>query len=444
MDRFNLDRLNVISNSWVAKACATILATGILSVGALPSQQNPPQNQQPETPSGREPRTSSFPGVKTKVAPVVSGQTAASKVAVEKEPEQAPEALLYETRMEVGLRNIPNVEVDPVVEARLPKGTLLWMLAKEDGTGFSRVSVLGGFRGYVFAKYCRPDGEGNVEVIGDRLAFRAKPSTKGWPIDKLRRGTRLPLLSREGDWYLVLSNPEVGALVPDSTIQKLAAIRVKPGGELASFAAGSDHLKRAEKQYEVRQASWRAVREKSIASAKRQRSIAGVQQEISDLRARIRQEKERDDPAKMDLDSITPLLDLVREHAKAIEPADPVLVGSLATVAAEFKWLHTILAGYRAMQVAPKTPQPVAARPASAKKRGFDQSGWVRYRPGGYSSFQLVKGGEVMCFLVCSSLRYNLKDYVGCELGVKGKVGPRSGADFKVLDVERIRVLASR
>ena len=441
-----MDRLQPIaespsSGSWISKIGALVLSLSVMSWAALPSQQKTP---------GQAPRESSFPGLEKKEAPapVEPGttpavKTPAGKVTVKQDGDQAMKAILYETKAEVGLRNIPNLELDPVFKERLPKGTLLWLLAKEEGTGFTRVSVLGGFPGYVFAKYCRPDGEGFVEVTGNRLAFRAQPTTKGWPIDNLRKGTRLPLLSREGDWYKVLSNPEVGALVPDSRIQKVTSLTIKPGGELASFATGSDLLKRAKAQSESRQAAWTAVREKRVAESKREASIREVQQEIGDLRVKMTAEMDREDPTQRDLAGIAPLLEVVRKHVKSIEPVDPGLAGSLAAVEAEYDRLQTIAKAEKVMAEKLPEPKPVQARNASAK-RGFSQSGWVRYRPGAYSSFQLVKGGEVLCYLVCDNRRYNLKDYVGCELGVNGPLGPREGADFKVQDVSRIHVLSSR
>ena len=439
-----MNRFRVISKSWLGKVRAAALVTGFLSLASL-SASLPAVQGTPKSPQGNEPRQSSFPDIPTKTVqtPTDPGKTKASKKVIEPEPAKALEAQLYETTAEVGLRSIPNTEVPPAIESLLPKGTLLWLLAKEEGTAFTRASVLGGFTGYVHSKHCRLDDTGMVEVTGSNLAFRARPTTKGWPIDKCRRGTRLPLLAQEGEWYKVLSNPEVGALVPDSKIAKVASIQIKPGGELASFTPKSDLQKRAEAQFTARQAPWAEVREKRIAESKRRDQVLDLQQEVRDLRAKILAEREKGKPDAAGLAAIPLLFEATRKHVKAVEPPDAGLDQNLAAAEAEYVELLLFMKGLAMLEEKPGKPEPVRVSHATAK-RGFSQSGWVRYRPGSYSDFQLVKGGEVLCYLVCGSRRYNLKDYVGCELGLFGPVGPREAADFKVLDVTKIHVLSSR
>ncbi|MEZ5987844.1 MAG: hypothetical protein R3F30_01700 [Planctomycetota bacterium] len=399
------------------------------------------------------PGSSSFPTLGNGAPAKAAQEDAATPVPAAKPVEAAPaaEAQLFEATEELGLRNIPNAELPAINAEPLPKGTLVWMLRRDEAAGFSRVSVLGGIEGWVHASYVKPLGDGFAEVTGDKVAFRSEPDKSGWPVDRMRKGTVLRLLDKDekGEWYRVLGSPAVGALVETAKLALVGGVPIKAGGELAGFDEGSDLAKRAAAQQATRLAAWEAQRERFRSEAEMNAALAALEREIADVEGSLDVEERRGDLAGLELAGAQKLAAGFHGKVEELAVTEGPVVDRLAALDQRLDKLALIRDAAIKQQELARTLQPHPAEAAAARHPDtalprFEQSGWLRYRPGNYSSFQLVKGGQILCYVTCAKARYKLEDYVGCQLGLQGGTGFPDGADFKVVDVSKLFVLSSR
>ena len=93
------------------------------------------------------------------------------------------------------------------------------------------------------------------------------------------------------------------------------------------------------------------------------------------------------------------------------------------------------------MPAPPKPRVEITETPPDEIGSRMHTIGWLTYHPaaGGPSAFRLEKGGRVISYLYCNSLRYDLAMFQGVEIGVRGV--RRQDAVVPYLDVQRIEVL---
>ncbi|MFQ5507694.1 MAG: hypothetical protein ACE5F1_23275, partial [Planctomycetota bacterium] len=316
--------------------------------------------------------------------------------------------ILLEAKEALVLRDFQSKDAHQVA-GPYPKGTLFWTRSLDDQYGFLRLALPGGFPGYVHAKYLAVSEDGYGRATGDDVSFRYRPRPKEGeaPVDQLRSGTRLPVLEREGDWWRVLSSDEVGAWGKAAALRELARAKA---GEAAPKIEAPELTRRLAEQIDKFQAPWIAAREK----IKDEGAKAILEQDWSGLRK---------------------ALDTIDRKINQLEVEKHPILQKLAFRKSELKRVELLQEVYRITEAKPKKgPQPVESSVKVPAKRRYTEAGWLEFRPGihDYSPFQLRKGGRMLFYVTCSSGRYDLSDYKGRELGLRGEISRPQSAGIRV------------
>lgn len=353
--------------------------------------------------------------------------------------------VLLEATKEVTLRDFQSINGNRVA-GPFPAGTLFLERVGDQGThGFRRVSMPGGFPGYIYAQYVRETDNGTGIVTGDRVSFRYRPRPKNGeaPVDQVRRGVEVKLLERRGDWWRVLSTPEIRAWVATDSVREVEKVEATPD----KIAAALDHKtkERFGTQVATQTKAWTDARAELAAAHEREKAEKAVAGLITDAVALMNEESRKAYPDQS-WEPIGKLYDTIEKQLdeKGIEEGPTRERYALAK--AEYR-RRELLCGIKTAKAEPK-PASANVKPLSStpQPKRFEYSGWLQYRPGpsDYSPFQLYKGGQRLYFVVCDSGRYDLNDYRGFELGIRGTVERREGATIRVLDIEKLLVLGRK
>lgn len=373
-----------------------------------------------------------------------------------KKPEQAPSAkakpaadapgggswVLLEATKEVTLRDFQSINGNRVA-GPFPAGTLFLERAGDQGAhGFRHVSMPGGFPGYIFAKYVRETDQGTGIVSGSRVSFRYRPRPKNGeaPVDQVANGLEVKLLERSGDWWRVLSSPEVRAWIAADAVREVTKVDATP--DKITDALDAKTKARFETQLATQMQAWTDARAKLAAAHEREEAVKSIQVLIDDAVALMNEESKKAF-AKQSWDPIGKLYATIEKQLDAKGIADGPARERYAQAKAEYR-RRELLCGIKTAKALPK-PANAEVKPAvaEAEPKRFEYSGWLQYRPGpnDYSPFQLYKGGQRLYFVVCDSGRYDLSDYRGFELGIRGTVERREGATIRVLNIEKLLVI---
>jgi len=137
---------------------------------------------------------------------------------------------------------------------------------------------------------------------------------------------------------------------------------------------------------------------------------------------------------------------------------DSSIVGELAALRQDvnrrilLRDARSLLAADATAAAKTKSAKELAAKAASAKKtptppvrRRFDAAGWLMFRPGvdDFSPFRVVKGGRLLYYVTCRNGRYDLQDFVGREVGLRGSIERPASAAVRVVDTDRLVILSS-
>ena len=391
----------------------------------------------------------SFPGIKQAGnLPNKAGDVPREKNSKQKDAAdgvaQAPLELM-QTTADLPLRKSRSLGVTPFSKDGLKKGTLVWRLAVDPVAKSSKVAILGGLDGYVFAKYIElaPDGYGRIK--GSNVNFRHQARATTFPVDVTKAGMRLKLLARHGDWWKVLSNDEIGVWVPSSGLELLA--RVKADGENPHERIAGEALRlRAQKQIEERERHWVAGIATRKAEATSRQDLADLNRALGDFRTEYEKlmSDMAGDPDLEALKKIEPLLGKIVTRAAELQAAQESVGGRIAMMGKEFK--HSVLLAKSKLvvdvQVGRDKRDQVNVAVATAAIPSF--TGWLVYRPGQrhYSDYQLVKGNKTLCYLTCNSMRYELGDFVDRRISIRADSRFVAAADFKVADIKKLLVLS--
>jgi hypothetical protein len=386
----------------------------------------------------------------------------------ETKPEGQPERRLVRLTAESPLYLYENERLAPKVAGPFPKGTVLVVLDKEPQHGFRRVGVLGGMRGFVYGRFLKLEEGGFVRSTGEGVAFRYQPKPRGTvepPVALLSEGTRLRVLGEvdprnlANSWVEVLCDHQIGAFAPASLLEEAGELSAsKTEQPLLERIADAELRQVAATQVQAQQAAWQQAQER-IAEAQRQRARA------SQLLAELRR-YENEIPAFKSV--------LERKKAMQIRAVQPKVgenKGQVAKLQQELGALELIAAGdrqagerilaeyerlelmMRAAVLVHAEPEPIAEKVATdastarlPAKRRFDMVGWLRFRPGGNgpSKFQIVKGDRVIAWVDVPSGRYDLREFSGAELGVRGTSQALSSNELPLFSIERLVILTSK
>ena len=413
----------------------------------------------------------SSPGSRAALKPSASKSTATAKAATH-------ELVLLEVEKPVELRTVPAAQA-PAIGQALAAGTLLVRLGK-DAYGFTPVGLLGGFEGYVHRGFFRPLAAAEAEnawgeTTGTDVSFRVQPRSGVPPLWAMpKRGTTMAILGRDGDWFHVLSAPSVRAWLPSQALAKKAvlaerAIDLDDGRSLvgANLSSHPRIAKQLTAQVDKLMAVWKLQREKAALAVSQQKAEAGIEAEFTQLAKDF-------DALRGEQEPRPAVFKPLRARQRKLEAAVQAAGLGAANIAARIKALGSEIErrgliaeakmaikdpGMAAKNaVARKGASSAAAAKAERERlalvarnkersarRAWTRAGWIEYRPGAsdYSPYRLMKGGRTIAYVECKSGRYDLSDFRGREVGLQGKLFRPENADLKVLDIDRLVILAS-
>jgi len=321
-----------------------------------------------------------------------------------------------------------------------------------EGTGphFYRVSLLEGLKVYVHSKYLTLEegGEyGRVSGVSRFLNLRITPSSQPLPAGRVEKGTRLRLLRREGEWWLVHTPPEVKAWMLAGDLE----VKGPADGEEARKTVAA-YRERLEKEAEAR-------RQARLAREKLAREQAAAAAALAKVGALLRREQGRVAEVPASLEGKEAIL---AEH-RALEAFDREIdrawKGFLEEVP-EGEWERLGIVD-RAKELVRKigsqkkvaqgwriinpVPQPKQVQPRPEPPTNNPVGYLVRLQDPPYmASYAVKKGKQLICYVTCSSGRYKLDDYRGCYIEVarftKRSLPSLQGKDL--VDVQRMFVRA--
>lgn len=408
------------------------------------------QKQEPETaePVADGPGKGSFPAVD------IAGRIREVETPSAGAPPRR-ERHLVRAKDEVVLRYLRTAESDAIADP-LPAGTLLWRLG-EESYGYARVALPGGFEGFVHRGFLAINEEGWGTTTGTRVSFRHRPKTSEPPLHIMTTlGMRLPVLGLEGDWYRVLSNDDVTAWAPVASLEEIAIVGDDKGylEQIQDAAVRKSY----EEQVAERRKPWLARRDELAEMAKKRQSVAALGVALDELRKQYDAEMAKGDILQEDLDPLLKLIDALQAKAATFGAEGGAVAPRIDAFRGEVQKRRTLQearsflieakakeAAANKKEVGEKEAPPVAGK-EGAPRPEYDCVGWLEFRPGidDYSAYRLTKGGRLLYYVTCSSGRYDLRDFVGHEVGVRGRVDRPQAADVRVIDLKRLVILSRR
>lgn len=317
----------------------------------------------------------------------------------------------------------------PIYEDAIGKDAVLRVGRSE--AGFREVLLPIGPLGYVhknFTGELQPDGV--VTTKGKGVAFRYRPRSGEAPVTSLADATRLFVVGVKDDWWQV-RNPGVVGWLPETELQVFAT----PPETMQKAHAEFDKLQRGEVT------AWldgikAAAEAKALADARRKT--------FGELQDRFTAELQKA-PKEQHLDPIAAGVEALLPQVKDDE-ALAFSVKELQRRIGAQKWVVEATA-VRDEQPVPATDiaTPPPGNVADPMER-FQAVGFLRWEKGltGPGNYVVEKGGQRLYYVQCSSGRYDIGLFVGCEVGIIGSRRRPTSDSLRVLEVEKLEVLAAR
>ena len=331
---------------------------------------------------------------------------------------------------------------DATLPQRLAREALVVVQARGSsfegtGTHFYQVCLPGGVQGFVHSKLLRKEEEGWGVISGSNVYLRPTASSQKIPITTLTQGTRLRLLGQEGDWWKVLASEETSVW--------MRAQDLKIVGPLGAHGAAVA---------EARQATlsgWKAQLEEAARQASRLEQRALAQKGLAEVN-RLMQEQVGPDHLEIDLTESKKALAAFKEAWPAEVLSDLGLTEetrSLEQAIENLQLVHDVAKAKAAVDKTLETYDKPDPNPRPAPRVEWWKEGFVGHlerlkEPHYEARFALVKGGQVLAHLRCTSGRYALLDFQNYSVLVRGDVStPPSLEGGKLVDVRRLEVLAT-
>lgn len=399
---------------------ATWVATSFMAQADLVAQQGAPGSQGGGTQNGSTPE----PGA---TAPGTAADTGAA-------PKQAPtEAGTADPFQDLGYGRLeqsvePSVfptDISPRYTETLPEGAVV-RIGRAQGE-FREIVLPLGVRGYVHKDFTTGLEEGSVRAKS-KLAFRYRPQTGEAPVAFVDSDTWFRVVGREGDWWVV-RHAAGTAWAPAAAVVTFEADAANP----TLTAAWQELTRLHNKEAEDLVAGLAAEAAAQQLSAERATTLDALQVRFRTERAKPTTEQDYTE-LRTDTEAFLATMDIGEpDHATVSLFLDRIL--KQVTIVEAMKFV--------AAEPKPASVEVPDVKPIRDPLANFDAIGWLRYERSitGRVTVALMKGGQVLHTLACSSGRYDLAMFDGMEVGL---VGPRSrpnAESLRVLDVEALEVL---
>jgi len=403
-------------------------------------------------------------GAQTNAPAAVAPGTPVAAPTTAPAPQSGTEATKFVRYMKTGTngaqaRNLG--DANGVSLGTLPAGTLV-AVYKEQGE-WLECEVPGGFEIWVFGQYVKVSSEAGVlEITGSDVRARPLPSPgpESYPLQpNLSKGDRVRLITRKDsskslaeDWVKVYSPPGVRAFVAKADCEALPS--GTDGAQAWSSAVVETRKRKAANAGLVLAGTGSAA---AVAGSAPVVGDLTPQQAVEELqRADAALARERR-AAQPDFAPVREQYERVLASTKEGATADMARRGlSEVDALIELQAIQTTLLAERERAQADAERRRVAMERAANEPPDlyggrFDTRGWLEKRvvPGQAPVYLLRWGGESIAEIQCASGRYELSDFNGCELGVKGNQlrGYVAGdigrvAVPRLIDASRIEILA--
>jgi hypothetical protein len=293
-------------------------------------------------------------------------------------------------------------------------------------------------------------------VLGDGVLLRAVATSKNnFPLSKVNRGDEVRILGREGEWYHVLSPPAATAWILRADIERAGTVE-ELRSRLDEAASARDLLWRS---------SNRAAEPSSAPAPSGSEPAEGAAPaSIDDLERRVREAV--GGPGGVDLTALrAEVVNATTSSDADVKARAAALLGSIEKLAADRneidkrarlrteveKEKEQLLATIEEQR---KRIDELKAEEPAEEEPLFDAIGWIEKtsnNPFGINSpypYRLVRGGQTLFYLMSPAGhgrkgKYELRDFVGKHIGIKGRIQNPGGITYRVMVIDRLEVLAA-
>lgn len=317
----------------------------------------------------------------------------------------------------------------PAYEGMVSKDSVI-KVGRSDA-GFREVLLPIGPIGYVHKGFTNePTAEGKVSIKNKSVAFRYRPKSGEAPVSTLVEGSELWVVGEQDDWWKV-RNAGASCWVLETEIQ----VFDNPPETMTLAHAEFEKTHKGEVGARL-EALAKAAEARKIREERRAR-LAALQGDFgAELKKPSREQKFDGIAAATD-----ELLTQVQEDAE-LKP----MVEELKRRVGAQQWVVEATAARDAqpkpVQGIPEVP-PVVVPDALDR---FQAVGFLRWVKGltGPGRYVVEKGGKQLFEVTCQSGRYDLSLFVDCEVGLIGASRRPNFESLRVLEVEKVEVLAPR
>lgn len=316
----------------------------------------------------------------------------------------------------------------PVYEDPIHKDAVLRVGRSE--AGFREVLLPIGPQGYVHKNFTGDMQEGVVATKGKGVAFRYRPRSGEAPVTSLPEGSKLSVIGVKDDWWCVRHAGVVGWL---------------PEAEVQVFAKPPETMQRAHAEFETLQRGQVTAYLDGIKQAEAARQLADARRKsLGELQDRFAAEL-RKAPNEQALDPIAQAADALMQQAGDDQDLKGTVQELQRRIGAQ-KWVVEATAVRDAQPVPAKDVATVPAGHVADPFDRFQSVGFLRWEKGltGPGNYVIEKGSQRQYLVTCNSGRYDLGLFVDCEVGIVGSRRRPTSDSLRVLDVEKIEVLAAR
>ena len=317
----------------------------------------------------------------------------------------------------------------PVYEGALSKDAVI-RVGRSDA-GFREVLLPIGPVGYVHKSFAKePTPEGKVAIKNKSVAFRYRPKSGEAPVSTLVEGTELWVVGEQDEWWKV-RNHAASCWVLETEVQV--------------FDNPPETMTLAYAEFEKKQNGEVAARIEALAKAAEERKVQGERREkLAALQSEFAKELKKS-PREQKFDGIATQTDELLAQVQADAELKPMVEELKRRVGAQ-QWVVEATAARDAQ------PKPVQGLPEvspvvvpDALDR-FQAVGFLRWVKGmtGPGRYVVEKGNKQLFEVTCQSGRYDLSLFVDCEVGLIGASRRPNFERLRVLDVEKVEVLAPR
>ena len=326
-----------------------------------------------------------------------------------------------------------STELSPKYAETLPEGAVVRV---GDTRGVCREVVLPfGARGYVHKNFTSElAGDGTVASTATKVSFRYRPQTGEAPVAFVEKGQEFVVVGEEGDWWVV-RYPEQRAWVPADALLTFDSTSGADGD--ATLVGAYTEL--AKQHHAEGQAFVEGIAAAQAAAARASEHAT----KLEALRGMFAEERSKP-VAEQSYDAVRAALDAFVATLAEDDDAQRIAAGLREQIETQKMIVE-------ATQFVEDEPPPAEIDVASIKPvadplAGFDAIGWLEVRKPltGEAQIALVKGGQVLHWLTCTTGRYDLRMFDGLEVGMNGPRNRPNWQSIRTLDVERIEVLRAR